>query len=65
MRITKRTNIAMRLLMFCGAYPDRLVTKSECRRSNRPGKLSGKRTAWGKNTLERDAERVAAHPPKG
>ena len=29
MRITKRTNIAMRLLMFCGAYPDRLVTKSE------------------------------------
>lgn len=29
MRITKRTNIAMRILMFCGAYPDRLVTKSE------------------------------------
>lgn len=29
MRITKRTNIAMRLLMFCAAHPDRLVTKSE------------------------------------
>ncbi len=29
MRITKRTNIAMRVLMFCGVNPDRLVTKSE------------------------------------
>ncbi len=29
MRITKRTNIAMRLLMFCAAHPDRLVTKAE------------------------------------
>lgn len=29
MRITKRTNIAMRVLMFCGAHPERLVTKSE------------------------------------
>lgn len=29
MRITKRTNIAMRVLMFCGVHPDRLVTKSE------------------------------------
>lgn len=29
MRITKRTNIAMRLLMFCATHPDRLVTKSE------------------------------------
>ncbi|MGV6805595.1 MAG: RrF2 family transcriptional regulator [Ruegeria sp.] len=29
MRITKRTNIAVRLLMFCAANPDRLVTKSE------------------------------------
>lgn len=29
MRITKRTNIAMRLLMYCAANPDRLVTKSE------------------------------------
>lgn len=29
MRITKRTNIAVRLLMFCAANGDRLVTKSE------------------------------------
>lgn len=29
MRITKRTNIAVRLLMYCAANPDRLVTKSE------------------------------------
>ncbi len=29
MRITKRTNIAVRVLMFCGANIDRLVTKSE------------------------------------
>jgi Rrf2 family nitric oxide-sensitive transcriptional repressor len=29
MRITKRTNIAIRVLMFCGANVDRLVTKSE------------------------------------
>ncbi|WP_306113534.1 MULTISPECIES: Rrf2 family transcriptional regulator [unclassified Roseovarius] len=29
MRITKRTNIAMRVLMFCGVNRDRLVTKSE------------------------------------
>ena len=29
MRITKRTNIAVRLLMFCGANAGRLVTKSE------------------------------------
>lgn len=29
MRITKRTNIAIRLLMFCAANPDRLVTKTE------------------------------------
>ncbi len=29
MRITKRTNIAIRVLMFCGANMDRLVTKSE------------------------------------
>ena len=29
MRITKRTNIAVRVLMFCGANGDRLVTKSE------------------------------------
>lgn len=29
MRITKRTNIAVRLLMYCTANPGRLVTKSE------------------------------------
>lgn len=29
MRITKRTNIAMRVLMFCAAHKTRLVTKSE------------------------------------
>ncbi|RBI71445.1 Rrf2 family transcriptional regulator [Roseovarius sp. TE539] len=29
MRITKRTNIAMRVLMFCGVNKDRLVTKTE------------------------------------
>lgn len=29
MRITKRTNLAMRVLMFCGAHESRLVTKSE------------------------------------
>ncbi len=29
MRITKRTNIAVRLLMYCAAHRDRLVTKAE------------------------------------
>lgn len=29
MRITKRTNIAVRLLMYCAANPQRLVTKAE------------------------------------
>lgn len=29
MRITKRTNIAVRLLMYCAANSDRLVTKAE------------------------------------
>lgn len=29
MRVTKRTNIAIRLLMFCAANPGRLVTKAE------------------------------------
>ena len=29
MRITKRTNIAIRVLMFCGSNEGRLVTKSE------------------------------------
>lgn len=29
MRVTKRTNIAIRVLMYCAANTDRLVTKSE------------------------------------
>ncbi|WP_349539891.1 Rrf2 family transcriptional regulator [Sagittula sp. NFXS13] len=29
MRVTKRTNIAMRVLMYCAAHTDRLVTKHE------------------------------------
>lgn len=29
MRITKRTNIAIRVLMYCSAHRERLVTKSE------------------------------------
>ena len=29
MRITKRTNIAVRLLMYCAAHRDRLVTNAE------------------------------------
>lgn len=29
MRVTKRTNIAMRVLMYCAANNDRLVTKAE------------------------------------
>lgn len=29
MRVTKRTNIAMRVLMYCAANTDRLVTKAE------------------------------------
>lgn len=29
MRVTKRTNIAMRVLMYCAANQDRLVTKAE------------------------------------
>ncbi len=29
MRITKRTNLAMRVLMFCAVHKDRNVTKSE------------------------------------
>ncbi|OWU86332.1 Rrf2 family transcriptional regulator [Oceanicola sp. 22II-s10i] len=29
MRLTKRTNISMRVLMYCAVHEDRLVTKSE------------------------------------
>ncbi|MFZ5963334.1 RrF2 family transcriptional regulator [Thalassococcus sp. BH17M4-6] len=33
MRVTKRTNIAMRVLMYCAAHPDELVTKAEVSRA--------------------------------
>ncbi|WP_136443246.1 RrF2 family transcriptional regulator [Pacificoceanicola onchidii] len=33
MRVTKRTNIAMRVLMFCAANTGRLVTKAEIART--------------------------------
>lgn len=33
MRVTKRTNIAMRILMFCAANTGRLVTKAEIARA--------------------------------
>ncbi|MBV2359294.1 Rrf2 family transcriptional regulator [Thalassococcus sp. CAU 1522] len=33
MRVTKRSNIAMRVLMFCAANSDRLVTKAEIARA--------------------------------
>ncbi|MFW2543217.1 RrF2 family transcriptional regulator [Primorskyibacter sp. 2E107] len=33
MRVTKRTNIAMRVLMFCAVNPGRLVTKAEIARA--------------------------------
>ena len=29
MRLTKRTNLAFRVLMFCGSHTDRLTTKAE------------------------------------
>ncbi len=32
MRITKRTNIAVRLMLYCASQPDRRVTKSEVAR---------------------------------
>lgn len=60
MRITKRTNIAIRLLMFCAVNPDRLVTKAEiaerCNSSeshlaqivNRMGQLGFLRTQRGR-----------------
>ncbi len=61
MRITKRTNIAIRILMFCGANAGRLVTKSEiaecCNASenhlaqviNQLGQLGYLRTQRGRN----------------
>lgn len=73
MRITKRANIAMRLLMFCAANEGRLVTKSEiaerCNISeshlaqiiNRLGQLGFLRTRRGRTggvTLARPAEEI-------
>lgn len=61
MRITKRTNIAIRILMFCAANTGRLVTKSEiadrCNASenhlaqviNQLGQLGFLRTQRGRN----------------
>ena len=73
MRITKRTNIAVRLLMYCAAHPDRLVTKSEiadvCNISenhlpqviNQLGQLGYLSTQRGRNggmTLGRPADQI-------
>lgn len=74
MRITKRSNIAMRLLMFCALNTDRLVTKCEvaarCNISeshlaqvvNRLGQLGYLHTQRGRNggiSLARPASRIA------
>ncbi|MDX2485552.1 MAG: Rrf2 family transcriptional regulator [Pseudodonghicola sp.] len=73
MRITKRTNIAIRLLMYCATHPERLVTKSEIAEScnvsenhlaqviNQLGQLSYLRTQRGRNggmTLAIPAETI-------
>ena len=73
MRITKRTNIAVRLLMYCAVNCDRLVTKSEIARCcnvsenhlaqviNQLSQLGYLRTLRGRNggmTLARSADRV-------
>ena len=75
MRITKRTNIAMRVLMFCGMHTSRLVTKSEiaekCNTSeshlaqviNQLGQLGYLDTQRGRNggiRLGRPMERIVA-----
>jgi len=74
MRITKRTNIAIRLLMFCAVNPDRLVTKTEiadrCNTSethlaqivNRLGQMGFLRTQRGRTggvTLGRPMEEIS------
>jgi len=74
MRITKRTNIAIRLLMFCAVNPDRLVTKAEiadrCNTSethlaqivNRLGQMGFLRTQRGRTggvTLGRPMEEIS------
>lgn len=73
MRITKRTNIAIRILMYCALNTDRLVTKSEvaerCNASenhlaqviNQLGQLGFLRTQRGRNggfTLGRQATEI-------
>lgn len=73
MRITKRTNIAIRVLMFCSANADRLVTKSEiakcCNASenhlaqviNQLGQLGYLHTQRGRNggiTLARKSDQI-------
>ena len=73
MRITKRTNLAIRVLMFCGANDGRLVTKSEiaarCNTSenhlaqviNQLGQLGYLHTQRGRNggiTLSRPMDRI-------
>ena len=73
MRITKRTNIAIRLLMYCATHEGRLVTKSEiaecCNISenhlaqviNQLSQLKYLRTQRGRNggmTLARPAEAI-------
>lgn len=74
MRITKRTNIAVRLLMYCAAHQDRLVTKAEiaecCNISenhlaqviNQLGQLKYLSTQRGRNggmTLAKTAEQIS------
>ncbi|MEO9778567.1 MAG: Rrf2 family transcriptional regulator [Sedimentitalea sp.] len=73
MRITKRTNIAVRLLMYCAANSERLVTKTEiadcCKVSenhlaqviNQLSQLRYLHTQRGRNggmTLGREAEKI-------
>jgi Rrf2 family nitric oxide-sensitive transcriptional repressor len=73
MRVTKRTNIAMRVLMYCAAHRDRLVTKAEiaerCNASenhlaqiiNQLGQLGYLHTQRGRNgglTLARPASEI-------
>lgn len=74
MRITKRTNIAIRLLMYCAANENRLVTKCEIARCcnisenhlaqviNQLGQLGYLTTQRGRNggmTLARPAEEIS------
>lgn len=73
MRITKRTNIAIRLMMYCATHEDRLVTKAEiaecCNISenhlaqviNQLSQLRYLRTQRGRNggmTLARPADQI-------